>query len=183
MSAPANAPTLAVTDLVGELRTAFDRSFAEPPRRQIGDVDELLALRAGDRRFALRLNETAGLFPDRPVTALRGPVPALLGLAGFSGAIVPVYDLAAVLGHPRTDAGSPRWLVVAAGTPPLALAFSELEGHLRVPVDTIVAEADGQGVAGALHGMVLLPGGTRPIIDVPAVRSAVHALIGSRTSD
>ena len=55
---------------------SVDRSFAEPPRRQIGDVAELLSLHAGDRPYAVRLSETAGLYSDRPVTALPSAVPA-----------------------------------------------------------------------------------------------------------
>ena len=56
---------------------------------------------------------------------------------------MPVYDLAALLGHPVPD--RPRWLVLAAGTPPLALAFHDLDGHVRVPTSTIIGETDGDG--------------------------------------
>ncbi len=157
------------------LRTEFDRSFAEPARRHDAEHVELLAVRAGDRPYALRLSQTSGLFPERPVTALPGPVPALLGLAGFGGAIVPVYDLAALLGHAVPD--RPRWLVTATGTPPLALAFHALDGHVRVPADVIVTEA-AEGPGGPVRGMVPLAGGTRPLVDLPATRAAVHALTG-----
>ena len=165
---------------VAGLRDDFDRSFAEPARRHDVEHDELLAVRAGGRPYALRLSQTSGLFPDRPVTPLPGPLGALLGVAGFSGAIVPVYDLAALLGHPLPD--RPRWLVLAAGTPPLALAFHELDGHVRVPADTIVTEAGGSGPQGCLSGMVPLAGGTRPIVDLPATRALVHALSGHSES-
>jgi len=157
-----------------ELRTAFDRSFAEPLRSHDVAMVELLAVRAGGRPYALRLSQTSGMYPDRPVTALPGPLPALLGVAGFRGGILPVYDLAALLGHPAGD--RPRWLVLAAGHPPLAFALGELDGHLRVAADTILTE--GHEGAGCLRGMVPLPGGTRPIVDMPAARAAVQRLIG-----
>jgi chemotaxis signal transduction protein len=128
-----------VADRLAQLRNDFDRSFAAPARRSDAEHAELLAVRAGGRPYALRLSQTAGLYPDRPVTPLPGPVPALLGVAGFGGVILPVYDLAALLGHPVPDRA--RWLVLAAGTPPLALAFHELDGHVRVPADTIMTEA------------------------------------------
>ena len=166
----------AVTERLAELRTGFDRSFAEPPRRHDLETSELLAIRAGDSRYVLRLSQTSGLFSDRPVTPLPGPVSALLGIAGFSGAIVPVYDLGALLG--QSVAESPRWLVLAAGVPALALAFHELDGHLRVPTESIVGEAERHAARGCLRGMVPLPGGTRAIVDVPSVRMAVHALTG-----
>ncbi|HET9517272.1 MAG TPA: chemotaxis protein CheW [Actinoplanes sp.] len=171
-----------VADRLAELRSGFDQSFAEPPRRHDLETRELLAIQAGGRRYVLRLSQTSGVFCDRPITALPGPVPALLGLAGFSGTIVPVYDLAALLGHPMPD--PPRWLVLAAGSPPLALAFHQLDGHLRVARETLVDEAgqhhDGgpRRPRGCLRGMAMLPEGTRAVVDVPSVRTAVQALTG-----
>jgi chemotaxis signal transduction protein len=170
-AAAGNGP---VAERLAALRADFDRSFTEPLRRHDTEYVELLAIRTGGRPYAVRLSQTSGLHPDRPVTALPGPLPALLGVAGFSGQIIPVYDLAALLGHPVAE--RPRWLVLAAGAPPLALAFHELDGHLRVPADTILAEGHADG--GSLRGMVPLPGGTRPIVDVPATRAAVHDLTG-----
>jgi purine-binding chemotaxis protein CheW len=163
-----------VAGRLAELRREFDGSFAEPLRRHDEDQVELLAIRAGGRPYALRLSQTSGLYPDRPVTELPSPLPALLGVAGFGGGILPVYDLASLLGHPLGD--RPRWLVLAIGSPSLAFAFSELDGHVRVAADTIITE--GHEGADCLRGMVPLPGGTRPIVDMPAARAAVQRLIG-----
>ncbi|WP_433617602.1 chemotaxis protein CheW [Dactylosporangium sp. CA-139114] len=190
---PAGAPAVPVRDRgaierrLAELREEFDRSFADPPRSAVAGHDDLLAIRAGGVRYALRLTQAAGLFPDRPVTRLPGPLGALLGVAGFRGAIVPVYDLAAVLGTGAAAAGpadggtGPRWLVLAAGQPAVALAFAELDGHLRIPSDRLVEEADGHGPHGCLRGIVPLPDGARPIVDVPAVRAAVRAAVDAVT--
>jgi chemotaxis signal transduction protein len=168
-------PLLSVGGRIDRLRGEFDRSFAEPARSHDAEHVELLAVGAGGRPYAMRLSQTAGLHPDRPVTPLPGPLPALLGLAGFAGTVVPVYDLATLLGHPGT--GRPRWLVLAAGSPVLAFAFHELDGHVRVSADEIVSEAAADG-GGCLRGMVSLGGGTRPIVDVPAARALVHSLSG-----
>jgi chemotaxis signal transduction protein len=170
---------ISVRGRIDELRGDFDRSFAEPARSHDVEHVELLAVGAGGRPYALRLSQTAGLHPDRPVTPLPGPLPALLGLAGFAGTVVPVYDLAALLGHP--GATRPRWLVLASGTPPLALAFHELNGHVRVAADAIIGETARDG-RGFLRGMVTLAGDTRPIVDVPAARAAVHALTGHEST-
>jgi chemotaxis signal transduction protein len=158
------------------LRTDFDRSFAQPLSSHDVEHVELLAVRAGGRPYALRLAQTAGLHPDRPVTPLPGPLPALLGLAGFAGTPVPVYDLGALLGHQIAD--RPRWLVLAAGSPPLGLAFHDLDGHVRVTAEAIIGEAAGDGRRGVLRGMARLDGTTRPIIDVPAARAVVHQMAG-----
>ncbi|MFC7531058.1 chemotaxis protein CheW [Actinoplanes sp. GCM10030250] len=162
-----------VAERVARLRTDFDASFAEPARLLDGETVELLAVGAGGRPYALRLDQASGVHPDRPVTALPTTLKALLGVAGFAGVVVPVYDLAALLGHPIAQ--RPRWLVLTSGTPALALAFHELDHHLRVPVTDLV---DGAGSGGYLRGMVRLPDGNRPIIDVPATRALVHQLAG-----
>ncbi|WP_250004336.1 chemotaxis protein CheW [Actinoplanes sp. M2I2] len=167
---------------VRRLREDFDQSFAEPARSHDEEHFELLTIRAGGRPYAIKLSQSSGVHPDRPVTPLPGPQPALLGLAGFAGAVVPVYDLAALLGHPVGEV--PRWLVLAAGTPRLGLAFHELDGHVRAAATDIIRDSGetgddgGHGLGGTLRGLVDLPGGSRPIIDIPAMRSLVHALAG-----
>ncbi len=162
-----------VSGLTTRLRERFDASFGEPPRTAAVEVHELLALRARGEPYALRLRQTLGLYADRPVTPLPGPVPALLGVAAFSGTIVPVYDLGVLLGG--DPSATPRWLVLAAGPAPLAVAFAELDGHLRVASGDIVAEPDGRALRAGLSGMVTLPGGARPLVDLPAVRAMVSA--------
>lgn len=169
-----------VTALSAQLRERFDTSFGEPPHGATAEADELLALRAGGERYALRLRQARGLYADRPVTALPSPVPALLGVAAFSGTVVPVYDLGALLGGPPTP--RPRWLVLAAGSPPMAVAFADLDGHLRVPPGDIVAEPDERGARTCVRGMVALPDGSRPIVDLPAVRDTVCALASTHGS-
>lgn len=168
-----------VAERVARLRADFDRSFAEPARVFDGENIELLAVRAGERPYAIRLDQASGVHPDRPVTPLPTTVRALLGVAGYAGVVVPVYDLAALLGHPVPQ--RPRWLLLTTGAPPLAFAFHELERHLRVPAsDVIDGAADGAGQQGCLHGMVRLADGNRPIVDVPSARGLVHQLAGHR---
>jgi purine-binding chemotaxis protein CheW len=75
----------------------------------------------------------------------------------------------------------PRWLVPAAGAPPLAFAFHALEGHVRVPASAVIAEAGGD--RDCVRGMAPLEGGARPIVDVPAARAAVLALTGHRIEE
>ncbi|WP_436530412.1 chemotaxis protein CheW [Actinoplanes sp. HUAS TT8] len=162
---------------VERLRADFDQSFAVPLRTLDDEAVELLAIGVGGRSYALRLSQTSGLYPDRPVTPLPTSVAALRGLAGFVGVVVPVYDLAALLGHPIAD--EPRWLVLATGSPPLALAFHQLDHHVRVQAaDVVSGSAAASTPRGCLRGMVRLPGGDRPIVDVPATRALAHRLAG-----
>ncbi len=143
------------------LRRAFDRSFAEAPSAGPTLMEDLLAIRVAGDPYAVRLAEISGLFADKRVTQLPGPLPELLGIAGFRGMIAPVYDLRALLGHP--GGGAPRWLVLAAAMP-VALAFDALDGHLRVPREAIVANAD-PGVRSEVVSCEVV----RPIVDIPSL--------------
>jgi purine-binding chemotaxis protein CheW len=161
-----------LSDRAEELRLAFDRSFAAPHRTEMVDDVELLAVRAGGTAYAIRLAAVSGLFADRTVTPLPGPVPELLGVAAFRGAVVAVYDLGALLGHTAHQSGiataQPRWLVLDTGTPPVGLAFDALDGHVRAPAGAIAAAADG-GFAAVLDGNLV-----RPVIDVPEIRASIE---------
>ncbi len=107
-----------------QLREAFDQSFAAVPRFDATTRHDMLAIRMGTTRCALRLSEIRGIFSDKKIT----PVPALgeglLGLASFRGTIVPVYGLHTLLGIPADEPGL-RWLAIAA-TGPAALAFDKV---------------------------------------------------------
>jgi chemotaxis signal transduction protein len=160
------------------LRDAFDRSFAaaRPPDAPPG-VD-LLAIGVGAKSYALRLSEIAGLHPDRRITPLPGAAPALRGIAGFRGAIVPVYDLAALLGHPQAEEA--RWLAMAVGEP-VAFAFATVDGHLRVARDAIMADAIGQGPhRGVREFARIADQAVHPIVHLPSIIDAVRRSISPR---
>ena len=123
-----------IGEQAAELRRDFDRSFAEPPRARRPPSVDLLAIRLAGDPFMLRLSAVSGVFASKKLTPLPGASPELLGIAGFRGSVVPVYDLSMLLGYPASD--KPRWLVLAAAQP-VALAFEGLDGYLRLPLDRI----------------------------------------------
>jgi purine-binding chemotaxis protein CheW len=164
---------LAMTDgpssRVSALRTAFDRSFAEPPHIDLTQMEDLLAVRVGDDVFAIRLSEITGLHAGKKITRVPGGNPALLGIAGFRGAIHPVYGLTLLLGrHAETE---PRWLVIAAAAS-VALAFDGFDGHVRVASETICprdASAKDQPYA---RDFVPIQQLVRPILHLPSILDA-----------
>ena len=159
-----------LADQASELRLAFDRTFAESPRRDTAPTEDLLALRLGSEPYAVRLSEIAGLFADREITRLPGGATALLGIAGFRGNVVPVYDLHVLLG--RSTAKALRWLMVAAGAP-VAFAFEAFDGHLRASRDAIVP-ADVEGQPEKYVREFISDGGLiRPIACLPAILDAI----------
>jgi chemotaxis signal transduction protein len=159
---------------VEALRRAFDRSFADAPRLDADARCDLLAIRVAGDPYALRLAEVAGLFADRVVTPLPTPVPELLGIAGFRAALVPVYDLRALLAYPGTDI--PRWVVTTTGEAAVALAFDQFETHVRV---TEGAFATDHSQARCVREVARLADGVRPVLHLPSVLEMIKARAAS----
>jgi chemotaxis signal transduction protein len=162
---------LRFSNQVAEMRDAFDRSFTEARPPEPPPEEDLLAIQIGAKPYALRLSEISGLFSDRRITPLPGSAPTLLGLAGFRGAIVPVYDLAALLGHPPTE--TTRWLVTASGVP-VAFAFAVMVGYVRVAREAIVAQATAQDERRHVQEFARTPELVRPIVHLPSVLDAAR---------
>lgn len=135
----------ALTERAGELRLAFDRSFAQVASRAAASTEDLLAIRVGSAPYAIRLSEITGLFAGRKITRLPGGVAPLLGIAGFRGVILPVYDLHVLLGFPAVAA--PRWLAIVSNAA-LAVAFETLEGHIRALSDALVPRESDENTTG-----------------------------------
>ena len=157
-----------------QLRHDFDQSFAQAPPPDAAGTDDYLAIRLGADPHALRLAEIASLAPLEAPTPVPGPCPELLGLTGFRGRLVPVYDLRALLGHAAP--ALPRWRVIALAWP-VALAFDGFEGHLRLPRQAVAA-APAQARA-SLHVREVLhtPGavaGVRPIVSLESVLETIR---------
>lgn len=154
-----------------ELRAAFDAAFARPAEAPGHGSVALLALRVGGAPVAVRVLETAGLMAARPITPVPSRRPELLGVAGVRGAIVPVYSLARLLGHP--DEGDPRWFVLAAaGGERVALAVSAFERHVVAPPSALRPAAHGAAnahSAEALHDA----GEVRPVLAVASLVGAI----------
>ena len=157
---------------VSALRAAFDRSFAEPPRLDLTAMEDLLMVRVGDDVFAVRLSEIMGLYADKKITRVPGGDPALLGIAGFRGAIQPVYGLTILLGG-RAEA-APRWLVIAAAAP-VALAFDAFDGHVRVASETVRPREAGAKDQPYVRDFVPVQQFVRPILHLPSIVEAIGA--------
>jgi|HubBroStandDraft_6_1064221.scaffolds.fasta_scaffold1433668_1 chemotaxis signal transduction protein len=155
-----------------EMRADFDRGFAAARRVDIAAKHDLIAIRVGTEPFAIRLTEVSGLFADRKITRVPGSHNALLGIAGFRGALVPVYGLRALLRQSGTQ--SARWLVIAAAAP-VAFAFDTFEGHLRVAADAILKQqSQAQSPSYALE-FIRTDDLVRPVLHLRSVIDALGA--------
>jgi purine-binding chemotaxis protein CheW len=166
-----------------DLRESFDRPFREPLAEDVEAPLELLAIRIGREPFALRLADVAALEADRTITRVPSQHPELLGIAGVRGSVVAVFDLAALLDLPRTDAW--RWLVLAKGAP-LAFAFSAFEQQFAVRREALASTEAAS--AGLLREIVRSRGAlgeetALPLIDLPALVVALERRPRSREEE
>ncbi len=152
-----------------ELARDFDRSFEEPARATEA-VEAFLALTAGGLPYAIRLSQVRGLLDGRRIVAVPSPAPALLGIVSARAEILPVYDLARLLGG---EAGSVQaacpWLLLVDAPAPAALAFSRFEGHARVPAAPVGSDLDGRRRA-----TIQLAGHSRAVIDPAVLEAAIR---------
>jgi chemotaxis signal transduction protein len=167
---PVKTEAMSATDRAAELRRAFDLSFAEPPRAGVAAAEDFLAVRLGASPYALRVREISGLVADLKIAPVPTIVPALLGIGGFRGAILPVYDLRALLGHPADT--KPRWLAIAAAAS-VGLAFDAFEGQLRVHHEAMVPDGRGDTTMRHVREVVQLEGLAWPLVSVASVLEAI----------
>jgi purine-binding chemotaxis protein CheW len=159
-----------VDDRAAAMRAEFDRGFAEPRQVERLDSDHLLALSVGGDPYALRMEEIASVAVDRRIVPLPGPLPEFAGIAGLRGAIVPVYDLARLLGYPGD--GRARWLAVLSAAP-VAVAFAAFDGYIVRPGGSITFEAAG-GDSRHVRVVARAADFVRPVISLASVVEAIR---------
>lgn len=159
------------------LQDTFDRMFSAPPRGQDAPREALLVLRVGPDCYAVRRSEVAGAFAGKRITRVPSAVAELLGVVGLRRAIVPAYDLRALLGAGRGETS--RWLLVVAGPVPAGLAFDALEGHEQVPREAMASEPRTHASAEFINGMVRLRERVLPVLDLPSIVQRIEQLARS----
>jgi chemotaxis signal transduction protein len=169
--------TPVVENRAAELRQAFDLSFALPPPQAAQEVEDLLAIRVAGDPYAIRLRDIAAMVAGRRVV----PVPAaaldLLGLAGIRGGVVSVFGLASILGYGQAP-GSPRWMILCGTEEPIALAFSDFEGYLRLPKSSIHTDENPRATRQYVNQVASTEAGARAVISIPLVVATIRNRIG-----
>jgi len=150
---------------LASLRQAFDQSFAEAPSGAQAERLDFLSIRVSGDLYALRLSEIQSLHASRRVVRAPSRLPELLGMAGFRGALTPVYDLAHLLGSGAQS--SAKWLIVAQHASPIAFAFGGCEAHLRVTLDR-VSNAE-QNTSAGVRGAVQHEEQALPLLHLPSL--------------
>ncbi len=162
------------------LRLAFDQSFALLPSPLSQEVEDLLTIGVGGEPYAIFLRDIAGMVAACRIVPIPAVTPDLLGLAGIRGGIVPVFCLASILGYGPAP-GSPRWLILCSKDEPIALAFSDFEACLRLPISALHANeqlpATGQQ-ENYVNQLASTPAGVRPIISIPRIVATIRHRTG-----
>lgn len=166
-----------VESKAAELRQAFDLSFALPPPQASQEVEDLLTIRVAGDPYAIRLRDIAGIVEGRRVI----PVPAvtldLLGLAGIRGDVISVFGLASILGYGQAP-GSPRWMILCGAEEPIALAFSDFEGYLRLPKSSLHADENLRTTRQYVNQVASTDAGARAVISIPLVVATIRNRTG-----
>jgi purine-binding chemotaxis protein CheW len=159
--------TRALKETARALRHEFDASFARAPEVVRHHAHDFLTLGVGGDPYAVPLADVAGLHKDWRVVAIPSDAPELLGVAGHRGTLVPVYDLAALVGYrPERSA---RWIATVPSSL-VALAFARFDGHVQLPSEAVSAQ---RGAGAYVRGMLSVAGPPRPILDLRAVVEVV----------
>jgi chemotaxis signal transduction protein len=153
-----------------QLQHEFDSSFNRLPLSQTGEFVSLLAIRVGSHPYAVRLSAIAALHADKQIVALPDAPQELLGIAGFRGAIVPVYSLAALLGDPGA-AGS-RWVALTR-TMPVGLAFERLDAYLHIPRAAIARSTEVCEPQRRVGDVIIHEDLVRPLVDVESILNSI----------
>ena len=163
-------------DKAAQLRQAFDRTFALPPSLASPEVEDLLMISVAGDPYAIRLLDIAEILSQRRVVSVPSVTSDLLGLAGIRGGIVPVFGLSSILGY-GPDSGSPRWMILCGSDEPIALAFSDFEGYLRLPTSALHADENFRATRERVkyvNQVASTPGGPRAVISIALIMATIR---------
>jgi purine-binding chemotaxis protein CheW len=146
------------------LRRRFDESFAEPPASPRPVRQRLLLIQVGTDACGVALSDCAAVERTVAVTRLPRAHPAFEGLTSLAGTVLPVYDLARLLGVPaavpanEAAAAAPGLMLISAGPHRVAFLVAAVDGY---------AEVDGTAITSDV--VVLSDGLPRRLIRLTAV--------------
>jgi chemotaxis signal transduction protein len=159
-----------------QLRQAFDHTFSLPRSPASPEIEDLLMIRVAGDPFAIRLCDIVQIVTDRSIVPVPAVTPDLLGLAGIHGGIVPVFGLSSILGYGH-DPESPRWMILCGAEDPIALAFSDFEGYLRLPASALHADENFRAArehVKYVNQVASTPAGARAVISMALIMATIR---------
>lgn len=145
---------LAFSEQVLQLKTEFDRAFAEPLRTQDSEFENFVGFNIEDAVFVLRMTEIKGLVQCKKVIPLPSADSHFIGITGVQGQLIPVYSLASILGYSKNNEED-RWLVLCEDKERIGFLLEDLQGYIRILASDLSAseklEKKQESISGAIH--------------------------------
>lgn len=156
------------------LAREFDLGFSRAADLEPPVEENLLILQLQSRPFAVRATGLRAIAPTPRIACVPSSSPALLGIAGIRGELVPVFDLAHLLGISPEERGL-RWCLLVGESERAALAFRHFDGFVRCPASAVSRAEARDGLAPFLEEVVRLERGVLSIIDVARIFSGLQS--------
>jgi chemotaxis signal transduction protein len=163
------------------LRQSFDQAFARPPASAPEEADDFLLVRVSGQSYALQVSEIGGVAKGRSVFRIPTRRAELLGLAGIRGMVIYVYSLAMLLGLAE-DATSISWLALNVGSDPVAVAFQQLDGFVRVRRSDVHSEEIPDAAGRLVRRVIKMESIVRPVVDLQRIFNAARRTAGGAGS-
>ena len=171
-----NAESISRSKSVAELRRQFDNTFAAAPPGPAESSESLIALRAAGEALAVKTLHITAVAKRRRIVPVPTRVPGLLGIMALRGTLLPVYDLAALLGLPA-PAGVSSWLMLTGPETPVGLIFDEFEGQIEID-RACLYESDSSVSRKHLRVMAKVNDAHRAVIDIPGIVEEIRKTAG-----
>lgn len=145
-------------------RRARELARAVEAEGGLADGLEVITFHLGGERYAIDTRYVLEVSPLTQVTRVPGAGATLVGVANLRGTLLPVFDLAQVLGLEHTISDHVRVLVLGRGRPELGVVADRVEELTVVPRETLrdgPTQADGDSLVLGMteDALVVLDGG------------------------
>lgn len=143
-------------DPAARLRARAELLARPPDEPESGAARDLVIVAVDGRRFGVDVDRVQSILRNPGLCRLPGSCGALVGLASAQDAVVPVADLAAVLGG-SSDMDRPFLVLLRGSEPTVGFLVDGAEGVIRAP-ERDVLSPDGDMVAGGAERAVTRDG-------------------------
>ena len=171
--------TIEITNLsqsLADLRRQFDSAFAAPPPAPMEGRESLITLQVAGEALAVRTPHITGVAKTRRIMPVPTRVPGLLGIMALRGTLLPVYDLATLLGLPApASAGS--WLMLTNAEAPIGLVFDEFDGQVEIE-RACLYESENSRMSEHLRLVARVGAAHRAVVDIPGIVEDIRKTSG-----
>lgn len=151
-----------------ELRREFDLGFSRPAQIDGSAHEDLILFSIANERYAVRVREVKAILRTPRLACIPSRSSALRGIIAWRGELLPIFDLAELLGHPaQRELGA--WSLLAGDTERAAFAFQHFERFERVAATAVSKEGPATSPRVVGEDVVRIARDILPIVSVSQV--------------